>query len=123
MLYLRSSFFLALFLSTSLSLLAANLGQVQAAMRERLPAIQALWAEGKIGENNLGYIQARGDLSAKEQELLRAENADRKIVYQAIASSTRSTLKQVGVQRAAQISKRAARGLWLQDATGKWFRK
>lgn len=123
MTHLRLSLFLALLLSTSLSALAANLGQVQAAMKERLPAIQALWAEGKIGENNQGYVEARGDLSAKEQELLRAENADRKTVYQTIAGSTQSTPKQVGIHRAAQISQRAAKGLWLEDAAGKWYRK
>ncbi|MFU8847512.1 MAG: YdbL family protein [Opitutales bacterium] len=123
MTHLRFSLFLALLFSTSLSALAASLGQVQAAMKERLPAIQALWAEGKIGENNQGFVEARADLSAKEQALLRAENADRKAVYQAIASSTQSTPKQVGVQRAAQISQRAAKGLWLQDAAGKWFQK
>lgn len=121
--HLRFSFFLALLLSTSLAALASNLGQVQATMKERLPAIQALWAEGKIGENNQGFVEARANLSGKEQELLRAENTDRKAVYQAIAASTQSTPKQVGVQRAAQISQRAAKGLWLQDAADKWYRK
>lgn len=121
--YLRFSLFITLLLSTSLAALATNLNQVQADMKARLPAIEALWSEGKIGENNQGYVEARAELSAKEQTLLRAENADRKAVYHAIARSTQLTPKQVGVQRAAQISQRAAKGLWLQDAAGAWYRK
>lgn len=120
---LRFSLFIAIVFSTSIAAFAANLGEVKAAMKERQPAIEALWAAGKIGENNKGYVEARADLSEKEQKLLRAENADRKKVYQAIARSTQSTPEKVGLQRAAQISKRAAKGLWLQDAEGKWYRK
>lgn len=119
----RLSILISLLCATSLSALAANLSQVKAAMQERQPAIEALWAEGQIGENNQGLLEARTDLPAKQQELVRAENTDRKIVYQAIARATQSTPQQVGVQRAAQISKRAAKGLWLQDAEGKWYRK
>ncbi|MFO8026036.1 MAG: DUF1318 domain-containing protein [Opitutales bacterium] len=120
---LRFSLLIAIVFSTSIAAFAANLGEVKAAMKERQPAIEALWAAGKIGENNKGYVEARADLSEKEQKLLRAENADRKKVYQAIARSTQSTPEKVGLQRAAQISKRAAKGLWIQDAEGKWYRK
>mgnify|MGYP005851676657 CR=1 FL=1 len=123
MTFLRFTVLITLFISTSFSAFGANMGEVKSAMKARQPVIEALWADGKIGENNQGYIEARADLSGKEQELVGAENSDRKIVYQAIARSTQSTPKQVGVQRAAQISKRAAQGLWLQDAAGKWYRK
>ena len=92
-------------------------------MKKRQPAIEALWAEGKIGENNKGYIEARAALEGEERKLVQAENADRRVVYQAIARSTQTTPEKVGVQRAAQISKRAAKGLWLQDAEGNWYRK
>lgn len=121
--HLRLSLLFAFLFATAMPAFAANLNEVKAAMKERQPAIEALWADGKIGENNQGYVAARADLSEKQQALLQAENADRKTVYQAIARATQSTPKQVGVQRAAQISKRAAKGLWLQDAEGKWYRK
>ena len=120
---LRLTVFITLLFSTSLSALAANLGEVKSAMKARQPMIEALWAAGKIGENNQGFIAARADLSGKERELVQAENSDRKIVYQVIARETQATPQQVGVQRASQISKRAAKGLWLQDAAGKWYRK
>ncbi len=119
----RLPLIISLLIATSLAASATSLGQVKSAMKARQPAIQSLWAEAKIGENNQGFVEARADLSGKEQELVQAENADRKIVYQAIARSTQATAEQVGVQRAAQISKRAAEGLWLEDAEGKWYRK
>ncbi len=121
--YSRLTLLLTLLLATSLSALAANLGQVKAAMQARQPAIEALWAEGSIGENNQGFLEARGTLSAAAQQLMQAENTDRRVVYQAIARSTQSTPQQVAVQRALQISQRAAKGLWLQDAQGQWYRK
>lgn len=119
----RLTVFITLLCSTALSAFAANLDDVKSSMKARQPLIEALWAEGKVGENNQGFIEARADLSSEEQEIVGAENTDRKVVYQAIARSTQSTPKQVGLQRAAQISERAAQGLWLQDATGKWYRK
>lgn len=122
-LHQRMTTLLALLLLTTASAFSANFGEIKAAMKERQPAIEALWAADKIGENNAGFVEARADLGPPEQALREAENADRKRVYQAIAGATQTSLQQVGAQRAAQISKRAAAGLWLQDAAGKWYQK
>lgn len=102
---------------------AADLGAVKGAMKKRLPQMEQLWSQGLIGENNEGYVEARGSLTAEQQKLVTAENSDREIVYEAIAKSTQTTPEQVGKQRAAQISQRAAKGLWLQDADGDWYKK
>jgi len=120
---LRISALLTLLFSTTFSLAAADLGQIKNEMKKRQPAIEALWAAGTIGENNQGYIEARSGLTANQTELVNAENEDRKIVYLAIARSTQTTPDKVGVQRAAQISERAAKGVWLEDAGGKWYKK
>ena len=117
------SVLLSLLFSTALSLAAADLSEVKNDMKARKPAIEALWAAGKIGENNQGFVEARAALNSEEKKLVQAENADRKIVYRAIARSAQTTPEKVGVQRAAQISQRAAKGLWLQDAEGNWYRK
>jgi len=119
----RLSLSLLVLLASMLSAAAVNLDQIKSQMKARQPQIEALWAEGMIGENNQGYLAPRGDLSDSQQKLVAAENADRKHVYTAIARSTQTTPEQVGQQRAAQISKRAAQGLWLQDAEGVWYRK
>jgi len=85
---LRCSLIVTFLLSTTLAVFAANLSEVKNAMKERQPAIEALWAAGKIGENNKGFVEARADLSEGQKKMVQAENADRKIVYQAIARST-----------------------------------
>jgi len=100
-----------------------NLNAIKADMKERLPKIEQLWKQGLVGENNLGYLAARGELKADQKKLMEAENADRKAVYQAIAASTGATVEDVGKQRARQIVKRAADGLWLESPDGKWYKK
>lgn len=114
-------FFLSLLFAITAQ--AADLGAIKKSMQERLPQIESLWSQGLIGENNQGYVEARGSLSPDQTKLIAAENADRKTVYAAIAKNAGVTVDKVGQQRAAQISKGAANGLWLQDAKGAWYKK
>lgn len=99
-----------------------NIGAIKQRMLNRLPQIQALKAKGIIGENNRGYLAYVGDKRVK-QEMIQAENADRKAVYQAIAKQQNTSVAVVEKHRAAQIEKEAKPGTWLQDATGKWYQK
>ena len=106
----------------AVSLQAQDLGSVQARMRERLPKIDALKADGALGENNRGFLEVRenkGDASSVSSE----ENADRATVYAAIAKQTGSTPAAVGAARAKQIANNSARGVWLQRENGEWYRK
>ena len=80
-------------------------------MRERLPMVDSLKAEGRVGENNLGFLAVRGVLSTSENSVVAAENADR---VDEIS---------VGKARAEQIAQRSADGVWLQDPAGRWYRK
>ena len=100
-----------------------DLEQVKARMLARRPAMIALLAQQKAGENNQGYLAARGDMSADEQKLLADENAERRQVYEEIASRTKAPVKQVGAQRAEAIARQVKAGTWLQAADGKWARK
>lgn len=97
--------------------------QVRDRMKANLPAIDKLKKEGRIGENNKGYLDGRVELTEKEKELLKIENADRKAVYTLLAERTKTTLEQVQAVRARQIRDRSAVGVWLQDVEGRWFRK
>lgn len=101
---------------------AETLDQVQARMKERVAAIETLKAAKIVGENNLGYLEFVG--AKKEQEaLVAAENADRKVVYQAIAAETRTSVETVGKRRALKIAEVARRGTLVQAADGKWAEK
>ena len=101
---------------------AALAESIKTRMKNRLPAIVALKDKGVVGENNRGYLQFPS--SAKEKEdIVNAENADRKKVYAAIAKQQGATLEVVEKRRAMQIAQKAKPGHWLQDEAGKWYRK
>ena len=92
-------------------------------MSQRLAVIEALKLSGDIGESNQGYLEARGSLSEKHIGLLREENEDRLKIYYVIALKTNTTKDIVGRHRAAQISMRSIKGIWLQGLDGEWCRK
>jgi len=100
---------------------AQDAATIKSRMKQRLPQIIELKKNGAIGENNEGFLEIRkegGDASIVEKE-----NADRKMVYQAIARKEGTTMQVVGKRRATQIAEKAAAGDWLQGEYGKWFRK
>jgi len=119
----KAHYLFLLFLVGTTSLFASTTAELKERFAERLPEIQKLWKSGLVGENNQGYLSPRGDLTDEQMKLVKAENSDRKEIYQIIASNSSETVKQVGQQRAAQIAEQAAKGLWLQDSEGTWYKK
>ena len=95
---------------------------IKARMKNRLPVIKQLKAQGIVGEDNKGYLQFVAGKKAKA-DVVAAENKDRKTVYAAIAKQQGTTADVVGQRRALQIAKKAAPGEWVQDADGKWVQK
>lgn len=94
---------------------------VKERMLNRVPALNALKADGVIGENNIGLLEYRG--AELGLEVVASENQDRLMVYKAIAQKTGTTLDLVGQRRAVQIAESAPPGTWLQDSGGKWYQK
>jgi len=94
--------------------------EIQERMRDRLPQIDAMKREQLVGENNRGFLEARGGLSAEQQQVVREENDDRRRAYAAVAAQTRATPEQVGAVRARQIAARSARGVLIQNEQGEW---
>ncbi len=93
-------------------------------MKANLPKIEVLKKEGKVGENNKGYLQAIDKkLSKKGVALIKVENKDRKQIYEYLARKAKTSVLKVIQARVGQIRKRSAPGLWLQDEKGKWFKK
>ncbi len=91
-------------------------------MQERLPSIVELKKAGIVGENNLGYLEFVG-ADKKGEDIVTAENDDRKKVYEAIAKQSETTIELVGQRRAKQIAEKADPGEWLKDEAGKWYQK
>jgi uncharacterized protein YdbL (DUF1318 family) len=110
-------FSLILFLSQNVY---AN--SIQDRMKDRLPAIAELKKAGIIGENNLGYLEFVG-ANKKSEDIVSAENSDRKLVYEAIAKKQNTTVELVGKRRAIQIAEKADPGEWLKNESGKWHQK
>ena len=115
------SFFLSIILITGASAFAGS-EKIKARMKERLPVIKALKAEGVIGENNIGYLEFIDGNQAKKNAI-NAENSDREKVYSAIAKQQGTTVENVGKRRALQIAEKANPGEWLQDESGQWYQK
>jgi uncharacterized protein YdbL (DUF1318 family) len=102
---------------------AAAFGEsIKARMKARLPVIRELLQNGVVGENKAGFLEFVGQKKQKE-DVVDAENADRKKVYAAIAKKQGTTVQLVGERRALQIAKKAKPGTWLQDQSGKWYQK
>ena len=98
-------------------------GAVKARMEQRIGSINAVKDRGAAGENNQGYLEARGGATPADNGLISAENADRRTVYAAIAAQTGASPDAVGRQRAQQLAGLARRGHWIQDAGGAWKQK
>ena len=95
------------------------------ARKERFSDLKALKTKGVVGENDHGYVQALGG-GADVKELVNAENANRKAVYQAIVEQNElgdaalATVESVfaGVQR-----DKAVAGEKIQEPSGTWVTK
>lgn len=114
---------IAMVLAATFAFAGTSFGEnIKQRMASRIPAIGDLKAKGIIGENNQGYLEFR-TASREGQALVDEENADRKMVYEHIAQQQGSTPEHVGQRRAAQIADISDPGDWLQDASGKWYKK
>ncbi len=102
---------------------AEDVGAIKARMAQRLSSVDSLKERTLVGENNRGYLEARGSLTPSEEQTVSSENADRRDVYAAIAASTGSTTDDVGRQRARMIASSSKRGVWVQSPDGQWSQK
>ena len=96
---------------------------VKQRMEQRLPAVDALKVRRLVGENNRGYLEARGQLASGNAQLIEQENRDRDAAYEAIARQAGTTKEAVALKRAEQIALHSARGVWVQEAGGAWQEK
>jgi uncharacterized protein len=111
--------FTAILLATSSVSFAQD---IKARFKERLPKIIELKSKGIIGENNQGYLDFVGSVR-QMQDVVEAENRDRRIVYEEIARQQGTTVQTVGQRRALQLRDLANPGDWVQDDAGRWYRK
>jgi len=102
---------------------ADDVANAKQRIHARQDMIAALKDRGVVGENNRGFVEGRGALSAEENSQVAAENGDRGILYAAVASQTGGTPDQAGRARAKKIVENSKPGVWLQDESGRWYKK
>lgn len=96
---------------------------IKARIIERLKSVDALKASGQIGEDNKGYLAARGSISKEAEALIKSENTDRTALYTIIGQRLGLTAQVVGESRAAELRKKSSAGVWLQSRDGKWYKR
>ncbi|MDA3916174.1 MAG: YdbL family protein [Deltaproteobacteria bacterium] len=97
-------------------------GDIKKRMKQRLPAIAALKTKGIIGENNRGYLGFVTNARAKEN-VITAENKDRKKVYTYFAKQQKTTLDTVEKIQAKRKADRTSSGEFFQKPNGTWVKK
>ena len=105
---------------------------ISESMKSRFPQLKPFYDKGAIGENNMGFLDARDTSVLNLQErsqvnkLVDQENRDRTALYSEIA-----TANKLGSESVEQIEKIFANswrdkfkaGWWVQDDKGSWAKK
>jgi hypothetical protein len=112
--------FLMLFLLLSSPCALAD--GVKDRMLQRLPAIADLKTKGIIGEDNRGYL---GFMTGNRvmEDVIAAENADRKTVYEIFAKQQNTSLDVVETVQGARKAEKANPGEFYQNREGQWIKK
>jgi uncharacterized protein len=98
-------------------------GAIQERMKARIAQVDALKLAGLVGENNKGFLEQRGTLEPAQSEIMNAENADRRALYNILAGRLGLSVSVVGEQRATNVREKSAAGVWLQGTDGAWYKK
>jgi uncharacterized protein YdbL (DUF1318 family) len=99
-----------------------------ASRRERRAALREWKTRGCLGETNQGLLEARtGEgCTAEAVEVMRGENADRLVIYQAFMKDNNipeSDTPRVRSAFAKARQERARSGDWIQLDDGKWVKR
>ena len=119
-------------LAIALTLLLAAVSFVRAddmdAIRQRVKSrtarINHLLIDGSIGLNSKSYLEARGKIRTIDESLIKAENEDRKKIFEKVAKDSGAALHVVEKRSQPKFVARLPKKAWYQDATqGKWKQK
>lgn len=98
-----------------------NLQQIKAQMQQRQAAINALKDQGAIGEGVDGFLHVRNN-TGNAQQIVNAENQDRRTVNNAIAKKEGTTVEDVSKTLAVKLIQNARPGHWIWRG-GSWQQK
>ncbi len=101
---------------------AKNKAELIDSFAQRKTAVRQLKDQGKIGETTAGYIEAvdATKVSAAEQQLITAEDADRQELYKIIAQEQKADEGVVAREAAQRHYSKAQSGDWFKTDKGEW---
>jgi uncharacterized protein len=97
-------------------------GDIKKRMELRVPIIKSLKIQGVIGENNRGYLSFVSNKKVQE-DVIAAENIDRKKIYAYLAKQQKITIEIVEQIQAQRKAKKADPGEFFQKPDGEWIKK
>lgn len=86
---------------------ATTLDKVKERRKARIPEVRKLLKSGKASEGADGFLVAKESLPEKKAELLKDENSDRKVGYEAIAKANNKKSEEIG-KKAGEINRKRA---------------
>jgi uncharacterized protein YdbL (DUF1318 family) len=96
-------------------------GQLIQQMAARHPQIEALLNSQLVGESHTGFLTPRASLSASQQALVTAENADRAELYKLEAAKKNTAVDQVAMGYYLARLEHINKGTWAERYNnGKW---
>jgi uncharacterized protein YdbL (DUF1318 family) len=96
-------------------------GQLIQQMAARHPQIEALLNSQLVGESHTGFLAPRTSLSASQQDLVNAENADRAELYKLEAAKKNTTVDQVAMGYYLARLEHVNKGTWAERYNnGRW---
>ena len=119
---------LAVFLTVLLAAVsfvhADEMDAIRQRVKSRSARINYLFMKGSIGLNSKSYLEAREKIKTIDQSLLKAENDDRKKIFEKVAKDSGVALHVVEKRSQPKFVARLPRKAWYQDAArGKWVQK
>ena len=87
------------------------------------PADQAMLDGHVVGESHTGFLVPKASLSASQQALVDAENADRDELYKLEAAKKNATVDEVAMAYYLARLEHVSKGTWVErydKATGRW---
>ena len=113
---------LAIFASSTIALAAPTKKELQAKFEQRYPEVKKYKADGKVGETSAGFLEAVKDADGALSKLIDEENADRRALYELIATDEKVDAGVVAKRAAQRNFKKAAPGEFIKE-DGKWKQK
>jgi len=74
--------------------------------RDRKPQLDSLETSGTVAENKLGMVEIKGSADSSVKTLVEAENADRMVIYKAIAAKNGISIEEVQQMYAKKIQEK-----------------